>query len=69
MAREVRQRILRPATPEEQARHALIRKEIEEEAIEAAKSQPGELKDSTALLVAPDFNLRLDGRSFSFRKG
>ena len=45
------------------------RKEIEEEAIEAAKSQPGELKDSTALLVAPDFNLRLDGRSFTFRKG
>jgi predicted transcriptional regulator len=31
MAREVRQRIVRPATPEEAERHTVIRKQIEEE--------------------------------------
>jgi hypothetical protein len=31
MAHEVRQRIVRPATPDEQARHALIRKQTDEE--------------------------------------
>ncbi len=38
MAHEVRQRIVRPATPEEKERHAQIREKIEEELPELKRS-------------------------------